>query len=118
MAGRAYEREATALGGRGRGAGGEQRRLETRLGGERVAVEPGRLRDRPDPLDVLLVVAARDRLDRRRPDLVVLEGLEQNREPFRRLGMARRRMQARERRMAQDVDRRTASASLSRDAPS
>ena len=37
MAGRAHEREAAALGGLDRGAGGEQRRLVARLGVQTVS---------------------------------------------------------------------------------
>jgi len=40
--------------------------------------------------------------------------VEEDGDSLRRLGMAERRVQARERRMAQDVDRRKASAGLSR----
>src|SRR5207302_7672548 len=70
MAGRAREREAAALRGGDRSAGSEQGGLEARLGGEGVPVEPGRLPDRPDSLDVVIGVAAEDRLLRRRLDLV------------------------------------------------
>ena len=67
---------------------------------------------------MLLGVTAQDRLDGSGLNLFILEGREQGREPFRRLGMARGRVKARERRMAQDVDRRTAAARLSSEAPS
>ena len=118
MAGRAGQREPAALGGGDRGACCQQSGLESRLGGEGVPVEPGRFRDRPDPLDVLLRVAAENRLDRRRLDRVVLKCLQQNRQPLLGLEVVLSRMEARERRVAQDVDRRTASASSSSDAPS
>ena len=118
MAGRAREREAATLDGGNRRPGCKQRGLEGRLGGEGVAVEPGRFRDRPDPLDVLLRMAAEDRLNRRRADCVVLKRLQQNRQPLLGLGVALSRMQARERPVAQEVDRRTASASSSSEAPS
>ena len=118
MAGRAREREAAALRGGDRSSGSEQGGLEARLGGEGVPVEPGRLPDRPDSLDVVIGVAAEDRLHRRRLDLVALERRQQHRQPFLGFRMARRRMQAREGWVTQDVDRRTASASSSSDAPS
>ena len=117
MAGRAGEGKAATLGGGDRGARCQQGGLEGRLGGEGVPVEPGRLGNLPDPLDVLLRVTADDRLDRRRLDRVVLKRLQQNRQPLLGLGVALSRMQARERRVAQDVDRRTASASSSSEAP-
>src|ERR687887_2651590 len=117
MPGRTHQRKAIALGGWIPPAGRQQRRLERRLRGERVAVEPGRLVDVAYPLDELLGMTPQDRLDRRRLDLLVLERLEQHGKPLLRVGMVRRRVQARERRMAQDVDRRTASARSSSEAP-
>jgi hypothetical protein len=47
----------------------------------------------------------------------VRECIEQHADPLRGLGMSERRVEARERRMAQDVDRRTASASASSERP-
>ena len=118
MAGRAGEGEAATLGGGDRGACCQQSGLESRLGGEGVPVEPSGLVDLPDPPDILVCVTAEDRLERRRLDRVVLKRLQQNRQPLLGLGVALSRMQARERRVAQDVDRRTASASSSSEAPS
>jgi hypothetical protein len=70
--------------------------------------------DPPKALDVLRRVAALDVGDRGRPRLDDLEGFQERGEPLRRLGMAERRMEARERGMAYEVDRRTASASFPR----
>ena len=83
MPGRAYQREAAAFGRGDRAARGQQRRLETRLRGECVGVDPGRLGDPADAGNVLLTVAAQQCFDGRGLDLVELERLEQRREPRR-----------------------------------
>jgi hypothetical protein len=117
MARRSAERKAAALHGRDRRARGQRGGFEGRLRGKGVAVEPGRFADRSDLVDVPLRMAAEDRLDRRRLDRLVFERLEQYRQPLLRLGVARSRMQVRERRVAQDVDLRTVSASSPSEAP-
>jgi hypothetical protein len=94
----------------------EQRRLVARLGGDGVGVEPRRVVDPPDDLDVLRGMATLDVCDGGRRGLDDLEFLEERGEPLRRLGVAERRMEARERRMAYAVDRRTAAASSPRPA--
>jgi hypothetical protein len=111
MARRSDEREAAALDGGNRRARRQHGGFEGRLRGKRVAVKPGRFADRSDLLDVPLRMAAEDRFDRRRIDPLVFERLEQYRQPLLRLGVTLSRMQVRERRVAQDVDLRTASAS-------
>jgi hypothetical protein len=111
MARRSDERKAAALDGGNRRARRQQGGFEGRLRGKGVAVEPGWFADRSDLLDVPLRMAAEDRIDRRRLDRLVFERLEQYRQPVLRLGVALSRMQVRERRVAQDVDLRTASAS-------
>lgn len=117
MAGRAYEREAAAARRLDRRSRRERGRLERRLARDRVAVEP----DGPvDPADALYVLArvyeeelVVGRPSALAPDVLVLE---QDREPLRTVGMMARRMEARERRMGQDVDR-TVSASTSTSPP-
>jgi hypothetical protein len=94
----------------------EERRLEARLRGDRVGVEPDRVIDTPHDLDVLGRVAALEIGDGARRRLDDLELVQERGEPLRRLRMAEGRMEARERRMAYEVDRRTASASSPRSA--
>jgi len=99
---RPREREPAKLGGGDGRAGGEQRRLEARLRGERVGIEPGRPIDAPQAVDVLLRVAAQNCLDRRGFDFLELECLEQHCQPLLRLHMVRGRMEPRKCRVAQE----------------
>src|SRR4029077_5115315 len=83
-----------------------RRGLERRGRADGVAVEPDRILDGADELDVLGGVALPELVDRRSPALApdVLM-LEQNREPLGALRMPSGRVQTRERAMRQDVDR-------------
>jgi hypothetical protein len=118
MAGRARQRERSELDRLQRSSGGEKGGLEARLGGGGVRVEPARPRDRAQggdvfrrvtPLDVVL--ARGSRLDPLR------EGFLQDVEPARRLGVVSRRVEAGERSVAYELDRRTAAASRSTPTP-
>jgi hypothetical protein len=100
MPGRADERERLCLHRGDRGARREQRRFVRRFAADRIDVEPGRLGDRADSLDVLAGVTARDRLGIGGAGFVELELGEERLEPRRRLRMRPGRMQPRERRMA------------------
>ena len=112
------EREPAALGGLDRRARGEQRRLVARLRPDGVGVEHLDPLERRDPLDVRRVVAALHGLPRRRAGLVPgPDAVEQHLEPALRLRVRARRVQARHRRVRQEVDRRTASARSSTAAP-
>ena len=105
MAGRADEREPALLGRRYRHARREERSFEGRPGGNRVAVEPGRLVHGPDVGDVLGRVAALDVGDRRRAGLVpVVDRVEQHLEPAGRVRMVPGRVQPNELGMGHDLD--------------
>jgi hypothetical protein len=117
MAGRAHEGEAAAPRGLDRRPCRKARRLERRRRRNRVAVEPRWLRDRPDEIDVLARVYKEKLVVGRRATLApYVLVLEQDGQPLRPLGMVAGRMQARERGVAQDVDR-TISASASTSPP-
>ena len=113
VAGRADEREAPAPHGLDRRSGREQRRLVARLRGDGVGVEPDRVVERADQLDVGRRVAALEVGRGGRSGLDHVEGLEQRGEPLRRFRVAERGMEARERGVAYKVDRRTAAATSS-----
>ena len=115
---RSHERERTAQRGLYRGSGRDARSLEGRPARDRVGVEPLRLGDGSDPRDVLgrvheqqLLLACRATLA---PQVPVLE---QRGQPLAPLRVVAGGMEARERRVRQDVDR-TISASSSRLLPS
>ncbi len=114
VARRAHEREHAQPGGLDRRSGREQGRLVRGAGADRVRVEPDRLLDLADPLDVPGRVAALEVLAQRGQRLLGREPLEERQQPLGRLGMPEGRVQPRQRRMRQAVDRRTASASSSR----
>ena len=116
VARRADEREALAANRLDRCSRREQRRLVARLGGDGVGVEPDRAVERADQLDIGRRVAALEVGRGGRRGLDDLEGVQERGEPLRRLGVAERGVQARERRVAYAVDRRTASASSPRPA--
>ena len=103
MPGRPGEREAALLDRLDRSAGGKQGRLEARLGRRCVEVEVGRVIDSADQLDVLAHVYPCDLVHGRRPGLARGNPLEQSGQPLGRLRMEPRRMEARERRMADRV---------------
>jgi hypothetical protein len=100
VAGRADEGEPASTDRLDRRARREQRRFVAGLRRDGVGVEPGRVVDPPDGLDVLRRVTALDVGDRRGRRLDDVEGLQERGEPLRRLGVAEGRMEARERRMA------------------
>ena len=111
-------RERTAQRGFYRGPGRDARSLEGRPACDRVGVEPLRLGDGSDPRDVLgrvheqqLLLACRATFA---PQVLVLE---QRGQPLAPLRVVAGGMEARERRVRQDVDR-TISASSSRLLPS
>ena len=93
VARRTHEREAAALDGLDRAAGGQQRRAVGRLRRRRVGREPRRPVDGLHDVEVRLRVAAEDlrlgRLARLRP---LREGLVEHRHSRRRLRMVARRM--------------------------
>ena len=114
MARRADEREPAPSHRLDRRSRREQRRLVARLGGDGVGVEPDRVLDPPNDLDVLRRVAALEVGVAGRLGLDDVELVQEHGEPLRRFGMAERGMEAREPRMAYEVDRRTAAASSPR----
>src|SRR5919109_417524 len=102
---RPWQREAASPHGLDRRAGCEQSRLERRLAGDRVTVEPRRLGNRVNELDVVGGVTPFDVRDRGRRSLVPpAHGLDQYLDPAARLRVVARGMQACEVRMRQDVD--------------
>lgn len=117
MAGRAHEREAAASRRIDRRSRRERGGLERRLARDRVAVEPDGLADGMDALYVLARVYEEElvlgRPSALAPDVLVVE---KDGEPLRPVRMVAGRMEARERRMGQDVDL-TVSASASTSPP-
>jgi hypothetical protein len=106
VSGRPDEREGAGLRRLDRDPRRELRGLPARLGDDRVRiVEPGRLVDLCERVEVLRRVDTFDRGARCRPSLACVgERVEQDADPLRCLGMTKGRVQARERRMGQDVD--------------
>ena len=74
--GRSHEGEAAAVDRLERAPGSEQRRLETRLGRDRVRIEERRNLERRQPVEVGRRMAALDLFARRRAALDDLERLE------------------------------------------
>jgi hypothetical protein len=94
--------------------GRERRSLERRRARDRIAVEPRPPRHVLDPRDVLARVAEKELVVARRAPLArIREALGENGEPLRTLRMVTGRVQARERRVRQDVDRAIRSSSSS-----
>ena len=113
MSGRADEREAACARRLDRSSGREQSGGRCRLADDRVGIEPTHGVDREHAFYMFTRVTPKHFVHRRGSSLGPgRKRVEQRRQPLRRLGMAERRMQARERRMRQDVDRRTASVEL------
>ncbi len=118
VARRPDEREAAVQRSLDRRPGRERGRLVGRRRGERVVVEPGRVDGRAHVCDVLARVDEQQLvLGRRAAFRPAVEVLEQHREPLLPLRVVPRRMQAREIRMRQDVDRTIRSSSSSPFAP-
>ena len=116
--GRAHEREAAAESGLDRRAGRERRRLPRRLGADGVVVEPLRRVERAHSRDVLGGVAGAQLVLVRRAALgPVREVLQQHGDPLGPLRVVAGRVQARERRVRQEVDRTIWSSSSSDAAP-
>jgi hypothetical protein len=94
VARRADEREPARLRGFDRDAGRELRGFPARLGNDRVrVVEPRRLLDLGERVEVLDRVDALDRAPRGRPGFArVRECLQQDADPLRRLGVAEGRV--------------------------
>lgn len=112
MSRRTDERESAAPCGFDRRSGCKQRRLVRRLRRDRVSVEPRRAGDFAHPLQVLRGVAPEDvLLGRRAPFAPERERRKQLAQPLGPLWMVSGRVELGERRVAQDVDARTASAS-------
>jgi len=117
MPGRSHECEATLQRRGDRRPGCERRGLERRLRCDGVAGEPGEGLERADARNVLCAVAEQQLLFGGCAAFVpVREVLEQDREPLLRFGMCARRVEVRQRRVGQDVDR-TVSSSSSSDTP-
>jgi hypothetical protein len=114
MARRPHEREAAVQGGLDRGAGREGCRLERRRGAGGVGVEQRRGREAPDVLYVLgRMTQAQVVLGRSPPLGPALEVVEQDGEARRPFRVGPGRVQARERRVRQDVDRTVSSSASS-----
>jgi hypothetical protein len=99
---RAREREASAAGRFDRGARGEERRLERRLGADRVGVEEAARR--ADLPDEAVRVAAEDVLLGRRRAFDEAEALVQGGDSLLRLWMAPGRVEVRERVVTYELD--------------
>ena len=118
MPGRSHEREASVQRGLDRRTGRECRRLPRRLGGDGVVVEPLRSVECAHARDVLVGVAGAKLVLARRPTLgPARKMLQQHAEPLGSLRVVTRRVQARKRRMRQEVDRTIWSSSSSDAAP-
>src|SRR5262245_5225540 len=99
-----HEREALLLRRGDRDSRSPEGRVVRRSGGDRVAVEPGRLGQRAHLLDVVRRVAALDlRARRGRGLLPVPERVEEHLDPPRRVRMVPRRVQPNEIRMAENL---------------
>jgi hypothetical protein len=118
VAGRADEGEAALLDRLDRGAGGEQSGAVACGRGRRVGIEPGRLGYSPQALQVGGAVAAEDVLLRRLPCLAPGgEGGLKDGQSLWPLRVVAGGVEAGEVGVAYELDRRTASARVSRSAP-
>ena len=117
MSRRSYECEAALQRRFDRRSGRERRCLERRLRPNGVGGEPREAVEPADARDVLCAVAEQQLIVGCRATLgPVREVLEQDGEPLLRFGVCARRVEVRERRVGQDVDR-TVSSSSSSDTP-
>jgi hypothetical protein len=115
--GRPDEREAALQRSLDRRSCRERCCLERRLRGNSVGGQPRKAVDPSDACEVLCAVAQQQLVIGRRAALgPVSEVLEEDGEPLLRFGVCARRVEVRERRMGQDVDR-TVSSSSSSDTP-
>jgi hypothetical protein len=109
-----YECEAALQRGFDRRAGRERRCLERRLRADGVGGEPREAVELADSRNVLCAVAEQQlSVGRRATFGPIREVLEQDGEPLFRFGVCARRVQVRERRVGQDVDRTVSSSSSS-----